>query len=299
MTIPDYQSIMLPLLRLAADDQEHTVSEATDILAEQFKLTYEERKQLLPSGKQATFDNRVGWSKTYLTKAGFLENTGRARFRITPRGVEVLAQDPQRIDWSFLKQFPEFVEFQTASKKLEPAAISGGESPEEIMDASYQSLRLTLAQDLPDTVKKCSPHFFERLVVDLLVAMGYGGTHKDAAQAVGRSGDAGIDGIIKEDKLGLDIVYVQAKRWENSVSRPTVQAFAGSLDGQMARRGVLITTSQFTGEARDYVKRIDKKIILIDGEQLAELMIEHNVGVSLVSAYEGKKIDADYFGDGA
>jgi restriction system protein len=298
MTVPDFQTLMLPLLRIAADKQEHVVSVVVEELAEHFRLTPEERKQLLPSGRQAAFDNRIGWAKTYLAKAGLLESTGRGRFHITERGLDVLTSPPNAINIGFLKQFPEFVEFQSPSGRVESQPRAELETPEELLEVSYQNLRLSLAQELLERVKKCSPQFFEHLVVDLLVAMGYGGSRKDAGQAVGQSGDGGIDGIIKEDKLGLDIVYIQAKRWEATVGRPTVQAFAGSLEGQRARKGVLITTSQFSADAKEYVNQIEKKIILIDGEQLAQLMIDYDVGVADFATYHVKKVDPDYFGDG-
>jgi restriction system protein len=298
MTVPDFQTLMLPLLRIAADKQEHVVSVVVEELAEHFRLTPEERKQLLPSGRQAAFDNRIGWAKTYLAKAGLLESTGRGRFHITERGLDVLTSPPNAINIGFLKQFPEFVEFQSPSGRVESQPAAELETPEELLEVSYQNLRLSLAQELLERVKKCSPQFFEHLVVDLLVAMGYGGSRKDAGQAVGQSGDGGIDGIIKEDKLGLDIVYIQAKRWEATVGRPTVQAFAGSLEGQRARKGVLITTSQFSADAKEYVNQIEKKIILIDGEQLAQLMIDYDVGVADFATYRVKKVDPDYFGDG-
>jgi restriction system protein len=287
---------MLPVLRIAADEQEHVAAEAVQELAEQFRLSPDERRQLLPSGRQAIFDNRVGWARTYLTKALLLESTSRGRFRITKRGLQVLASAPSAINVRFLTQFPEFVEFRSPSRKAESQPDAELETPEELLEVSYQNLRLSLAQDLLERVKKCSPPFFEQLVVDLLVAMGYGGSRKDAGQAVGQSGDGGVDGIIKEDKLGLDIVYIQAKRWEAAVGRPTVQAFAGSLEGQRARKGVL--TSQFTADAKDYVNRIEKKIILIAGEELAQLMIDYDVGVAGFATYDVKKVDLDYFGDG-
>jgi len=298
MPVPGFQTLMLPLLRIAADEQEHLIGEVIQELAEQFRLTRDDRKQLLPSGRQAAFDNRVGWARTYLAKVGLLESTGRGRFHITARGLDVLTSPPSEINISFLKRFPEFVEFQSASRKTESQPTAELETPEELLEVSYQNLRLSLAQELLERVKQCSPQFFEHLVVDLLVAMGYGGSRKDAGQAVGQSGDGGVDGIIKEDKLGLDIVYIQAKRWEAPVGRPTVQAFAGSLEGQRARKGVLITTSQFTADAKDYVNRIEKKIILIDGEQLAQLMIDHDVGVADLATYHVKKLDLDYFGNG-
>jgi restriction system protein len=298
--IPDFQRIMLPLLRLAKGGREHTLREAIESLAEEFQLTPVERKELLPSGRQPTFDNRVGWANTYLKKAGLLESTGRGRFRITDRGQEVLVGEPSAIDIGFLERFPEFVDFRSRRSRTGHArpAQEPDQTPEEVIESGYQALRNDLAEELLEQVLACSPQFFEKLVVDLLVAMGYGGSKKDAGHAVGQSGDAGIDGIIKEDKLGLDVVYVQAKRWANTVGRPVVQAFAGSLEGHRASKGVLITTSEFSNEAVDYVGRIQKKIVLIDGKLLADLMIDHGIGVSDVTTYTLRQIDMDYFTEG-
>lgn len=301
MAVPDFQSFMLPTLRITGDAQEHSLSEMIDRLADEFNLSDDDRKELLPSGRQARFDNRVGWAVTHLRKALLLETTGRGKFRITERGRNALASKIAEINMKFLTQFPEFMEFRKRQdNKLEDAneqADRSSETPEEALESSYQNLRRNLAQELLDRVKKCSPRFFESLVVDLLVAMGYGGSRKDAGQAVGQSGDGGIDGIIKEDKLGLDVVYIQAKKWDGTVGRPVVQAFSGSLDGQRAKKGVLITTSQFSQDAKDYVSRIEKKIVLIDGEQLAQLMIDHGIGVAEVATYTVKKMDSDYFGE--
>jgi len=289
---------MLPLLELLADGEEHTSSELVEALALRFGLTDDERNELLPSGKQERFLNRASWARSYLKRALLIENTGRGRVRIAPRGIEALQARPERVDIKYLKQFPEFALRQN-NRQPEDAAVDDADevvqTPEEMLEAGYQSLRRELARDLLQRVKSVSPRFFERLVVDLLVAMGYGGSRKDAGQAVGQSGDGGIDGIIKEDRLGLDVVYVQAKRWDGTVGRPVVQAFAGSLEGQRARKGVLITTSQFSQDARDYVSRIEKKIVLIDGEQLAQLMIDYGIGVAEVVSYTVKRIDADYF----
>ncbi|MCX7791087.1 MAG: restriction endonuclease, partial [Chloroflexaceae bacterium] len=264
-------------------------------------LTEAERAELLPSGVQPKFDNRVGWARTHLGKALLLESPKRGWFRITERGRAALAQNPPRIDMAFLSQYPEYQAFRSRGRAMENGVAGAGEaaeevaSPEERLEASYQALRGALAQELLEKVKQVSPRFFERLVVDLLVAMGYGGSRRDAGQAIGRSGDGGIDGIINEDRLGLDVVYIQAKRWEQTVSRPEVQAFAGSLEGVRARKGVMITTSTFSPQAREYVSRIEKKIVLIDGEQLAQYLIDYDIGVTEVSRYVIKKIDLDYF----
>lgn len=289
---------MLPVLIIAGDGHEHTTTEVGDILAQQFHLTEADLKELLPSGKQSKFTNRIGWVSTYLRKTKLLDGTGRGRFRITDRGQQVLSTNPTRIDIKYLERFPEFAAFQgqqrTANNDTEIVKETN-QTPKEVLEESYLLLRRDLAQELLERIKRKPPIFFERLVVELLVAMGYGGSLKDAGQAVGRSGDGGIDGIIKEDRLGLDYIYIQAKRWEDTVGRPAVQAFAGSLDEQRARRGVMITTSSFSQEAHRFVSRIEKKIVLIDGEMLAQLMIDYNVGVAVEETYVVKRVDIDYF----
>lgn len=299
MTIPDYQSIMLPLLRFASDGEEHSLREAIDALADQFKLSAEERQTLLPSGQQAIFDNRAGWARTYLKKASLVESTRRGYFRITRRGQDVLHKDPASINVAYLKQFPEFVEFQSTHRPHEVGDNAGapgdGQTPAEDIESAYQRAKEGLAEDLLQSAAKASPAFFERLVIDLLLKMGYGGTRVDAGERLGRSGDGGVDGIIKEDRLGLDAIYVQAKRWDGAVGRPEIQKFAGALQGQRAKKGIFITTSSFTSDATEYVQRIDSKIVLIDGEMLARLMIDYNVGVAPLAIYELKKVDLDYF----
>lgn len=300
MAIPDFQHIMLPTLKLAGDQKEHTLRETIEILAKQFNLTDQERIELLPSGRQARFDNRAGWAVTYLRKAGLLANFGRGKFKITSRGLDVLKSPPSLIDIKFLNQYDEFALFRTRKEKdqtHDEIAIEGFQTPEENMESAYQSLRQTLSSELLASIKNCSPVFFERLVVDVLVKMGYGGTRLEAGKAIGKSGDEGIDGIINEDRLGLDVIYIQAKKWdkENPVSRPEIQKFAGALSGQHAKKGIFITTSSFTKEARDFASRIDSKIILIDGETLSQFMIDYNVGVNLVAQYEIKRLDSDYF----
>jgi restriction system protein len=302
MAIPSYQTLMLPLLKLANSKTDLSRTETIEALAPEFGLSDQDRKELLPSGLEPRFDNRVGWATTYLKKAGLLEGAGRARSRITKRGVELLKEGPPQITAKFLERYPEYLAFKGITHPPEGGDEGSGEAkstqtPEEALETSYQTLRLQLAQEILQAVSKCPPKFFETLVVDLLLAMGYGGTRKDAGQAVGQSGDDGVDGIINEDKLGLDIVYIQAKRWTGNVGRPHVQTFVGSLEGQKARKGVFITTSKFSSEAREYVKRTEKRIVLIDGEQLAQLMIEHGVGVTDVASYVVKKIDSDYFNE--
>lgn len=296
MAIPDYQSIMLPFLKYMRDRKEHSLRETVDYLADDFNLTEEERKELLPSGLQAIFLNRVGWARTYLKKARLIESKKRGFFNITQRGNKVLKENPEEINVKYLSQFPEFVEFKTLKRKKSEKKDEKSEStPEELLEAAYQSVRNSLAEELLQNVKGCSPSFFEKLVLDLLVRMGYGGTRKDAGKAIGKSGDEGVDGIIKEDRLGLDIIYIQAKRWENPVGRPDIQKFAGALQGQKAKKGIFITTSSFTKEAENYVSKIDSKIVLIDGQSLAKLLFDHNIGVSQIAAYEVKRMDMDYF----
>ena len=243
---------MLPLLRLASDGHEHSVRAAIEKLAFEFGLSEQERKELLPSGRQATSDNRVGWTRTYMKKAGLLESRRRGYFRITSRGLETLQKDSPAIKAKFLEQFPEFIEFRAKRVNNGKSALPEGtqeaeeQTPEEAIETAYQSIRNNLASELIQQIMDCSPDFFERLVVDLLVRMGYGGTRKDAGQAVGQSGDGGIDGIIKEDRLGLDVLYIQAKRWEGPVGRPEIQKFVGALQGHHAKKGILVTTSNFS-----------------------------------------------------
>lgn len=302
---------MLPLLRLAADGEVHRFRDCIEQLAIQFNITDEERNTMLPSGTAPLFDNRIGWARTYLKQAGCLESKKRGFFSITARGKSLLSQNPADIDNRTLSQFSEFLDFKlrrNESKQPDglaslPQVIDGhGDlaeaaeiTPEELFSQAYQRLRVNLETELLEQVKLSSPSFFERLVIDLLVAMGYGGSRQDAGQAIGKSGDGGIDGIIKEDKLGLDAIYVQAKRWEGTVGRPEIQKFAGALQGQRANKGVFITTSNFSREAEEYAKIISSKIILITGQQLATFMVDHNVGVSPISQYELKRIDSDYF----
>jgi restriction system protein len=298
MAIPDYQTIMLPLLQFAGEGKEHTLRESVEKLADVFGLSEEEREVLLPSGQQTVFHNRVGWARTYMKKAMLLDAPRRSFFIISKRGKEVLASNPKLIDGEFLGQFAEFNEFKSLRhEKTEMELPTTSDTPEEVLESAFLSLRQSLASDILQQIKSSPPRLFERIVVQLLVAMGYGGTLQDAGKAVGKSGDEGIDGIIKEDRLGLDIIYIQAKRWEGTVSRPEIQKFAGALQGQRARKGIFITTSEFSKEAQEYVAKIESKINLIDGQQFAQYMIDHNLGVTPVANYEIKRIDSDYFSE--
>jgi len=300
MPIPDYQTLMLPVMKCVADGEEHSMKELYHKIAEIFRISDKERAERLPSGSQSTFENRVGWARTYLKKSGLLTSPRRGVIKISNRGRDILHQNPDKIDNKFLEQFREYQEFKvfrhdTNRTREKNNAVSPELTPEEILENSYQDLRNQLAYDLLERIMQCPPDFFERLVVDLLVAMGYGGSRSDAGQAVGKSGDDGIDGIIKEDRLGLDVVNIQAKRWQNTVGRPDIQAFVGSLAGNRAKKGVFITTSKFSAEAHDYVRRIEQKVVLIDGKQLAQLMIDYDIGVSKEAEYIVKKFDSDYF----
>lgn len=299
MAIPDYQSIMLPLLKLLSNKEEHSLKDCVSEIAKSFKLSEHEKGQLLPSGGQTIIHNRTAWAKTYLAKAGLLTSTRRGFFQISGDGQKVLGEQPAKIDQKFLLRFPSFVEFssKSGSPEPDPVVVDNPETPEEQIERAHGQLNCALATEILAKVKSCTPSFFERLVVDLLLKMGYGGSRIDAGKALGQSGDEGIDGVISEDKLGLDNLYIQAKRWDNPVGRPEIQKFVGALTGQRSKKGIFITTSTFSKDAHEYVKKIDPKVILIDGSMLASLMIENNVGVSILSTFEVKKMDSDYFID--
>lgn len=301
MAIPDYQTLMLPVLRSLQDGKERHIRDVINRLADEFSLTSEERSALLPSGKQKMFDNRAGWAKTYLKKAGLIESPKRGCVKISESGSEVLRRNPGKIDVDFLNQFPAFQEFRELGKNTvtqkDDEDNPTENTPEEQLEIGFQKISKSLMSELLERIKACSPEFFERLVVQLLLKMGYGGSREDAGRRIGGSGDGGVDGIINEDKLGLDVIYIQAKKWENVVGRPEIQKFVGALQGQRAKKGVFITTSSFSSEARAYVENIENRVVLIDGEQMAQFMIDHNVGVSTVETYEIKKVDSDFFSD--
>jgi restriction system protein len=301
MAVPDFQSLMLPVLRAVADG-EIAAADLRHRVAHDVRLTEDDLAEVLPSGRQTTFTNRTAWALAYLQRAGLIEKVKRGVYVISDEGQRVLAGSPARIDKAFLARYPSYLEWRQRSTPGD-AGISGGEgveesrTPEELMEASHASLRAALEADLLDRVRELSPAFFENLIVDLLIAMGYGGGRAEMGQAIGRAGDGGIDGMIKEDALGLDIVYVQAKRYAdgNTVGRSEVQSFAGSLDGVGATKGIFFTTSAFSQGARDYVGRISKRIVLIDGAELSALMVRNSVGVRTRIVYEIKKVDEDYF----
>ena len=302
MAVPSLFSMTLPMLQLLGDEDIHNFAETVEHLANHFDLTEAEKNERVPIGVQTRLANRTGWARTEMRNAGLLEYTSPGCYRITERGSQVLAEKVERIDRAFLNQFEEYRRSMTGppSGSSEKPEIDTGlnaseNTPEEELRRAYGNMREFLADEILVTIKKCSPTFFENLVLDVLVRMGYGGSREEAAEAVGQSGDEGIDGIINEDRLGLEVIYVQAKRWENNVGRPQIQQFAGALQGKRARKGVFITTSSFTQDARRFVDGIDNKIILVDGTQLAEYMIEYSVGVTTEATYEIKRVDNSYF----
>jgi restriction system protein len=300
--IPDYETIMLPLLKYASDSNEHSAREAIESLSHYFKLTNEEKNKLYPTKKISIFYDRTHWALTYLKHAELLIGTKRGFFKITERGKQVLAKNPAKIDDTYLKQFPEFIDFQRVKRKEDKQESKENETitqhnatPSELLESSYKIIQEELGIQLLNHVKKCTPEFFERLVVELLVEMGYGGSIEEAGSAIGRQGDEGIDGVIKEDVLGLDVLYIQAKKWEDVIGRPEIQKFAGALQGQRAKKGIFITTGNFSKDAKEYTNKIESKIVLIDGKQLTEFMIDKNIGVTLEKSYFIKKLDQGYF----
>lgn len=301
MAIPDFQSLMLPLLRSLENGSERGTQDTLDALAAQLGLTEADVTQPMPSRKAPLFTNRVAWAKLHLKRAGLIESPRRGVYRITERGREVLRTPPERVTLAYLAQFPEYAEFRARSRASDDADAAPDvtqdeeRTPEEYIDYGYSRLRAALADEILSRIAQMPPAFFEKLVVDLLVAMGYGGSQRDAGRAVGPGADEGIDGVIKEDRLGLETIYIQAKRWQATVGRPEIQRFAGALQGQRARKGIFITTSDFTKEAEAYAASIQSTIVLVNGAQLAELMIDHRIGVTLVNTYEIKRLDSDYF----
>ena len=299
MTIPDYQTVMLPLLKYCADKKEHSIREATQHIVNEFNLTEAQQLEKLPSGTQPVIDNRVGWARTYMKKAGLLEDPRRGYVRITDKGLEVLSRNPQRIDVKFLEQFPEFIEFRAIKKSTEKQTETDDKddeleekTPDELMEKGNNIIRASLAQELLGRLRKIDPYFFEEVVGELLTTMEYG-----ECTVTKRSGDGGLDGIVNQDTLGIDKIFFQAKRFDenNTVSASMIRDFVGTLDLNGANKGVFITTSKFPKDATDTISKTQKNIILIDGAKLAQLMIEHDVGVATHKVYKVKKIDSDFF----
>jgi restriction system protein len=307
MPIPDYQTLMLPVLRLAAKGAQR-VADVADRVANEYGLTLEERDTLLPSGRQRVLNNRIHWAKFYMSKAGLISSPARGQFIATEEGHKLLATNPDQINVALLMKLPSFREFYKSEREpavdnvdvvLDIKATKSGSTPEEQIETAYLALQSALRADILERIAQNTPSFFEQVIVDLLVAMGYGGSHKNAASQLGRSGDGGVDGVINEDRLGLDRVYVQAKRFGkgNTVGRPEVQAFVGSLVGLGATKGVFVTTSTFSPQAREFVQHLSQRIILLDGQSLAGLMVEHGVGVRTSRAIEFKRLDEDFFSE--
>lgn len=300
--IPDFQAVMLPLLKNLSDEQTHHVRDLVEQIAKEFNLTEQERSELLPGGTQEIINNRVGWAASYLKKAQLIQSSKRGYFQITSNGKKLLNQNITVLDVKLLKTIPEFLNWHNSSKtkkttaiNIPDASLAENKTPEELFEESFNLLREELVSELIDQIKNCTPRFFEHLVVDLLIKMGYGGSRSEAGQIIGKSGDGGIDGIINEDKLGLDTIYIQAKKWDKTVPVSQIRDFAGALLSKKAKKGIFITTSNFPQSAYDFVNSIEPRIILIDGIQLANYMIEANLGVSIKRIYEIKKIDTDYF----
>jgi restriction system protein len=309
MAIPDYQTLMLPLLKIAAAG-ETRIPDILDRVADQFGMSPEEREALLPSKRQKVLHNRLHWAKFYMSKAGLVENPSRGRFVATNEGRALLARNPSHIDVELLHQYPTFREFYGSSSAPTasttenptdtlPVSAAPAITPEEQVETAVAAMESALRADLLQRILQSSPSFFEEVIINLLVAMGYGGSHRNAAQQLGRSGDGGVDGVINEDRLGLDRVYVQAKRYvpTSTIGRPDVQAFVGSLVGLGATKGVFVTTSSFSSQASDFVRNLSQRVILIDGQRLTDLMIEHNVGVRIARTVEYKRIDEDFFSE--
>lgn len=306
MTIPDFQSFFYPILDFASDQKEHSLNEVRDYLTDYFQLSEEAKSERVPSGTQTKFDNRIYWTKSYFSKAKLIENTKRSHFKITERGLKFLNKYNSKITIKDLKTIDEFKEFnegtnsENQDRTKEVVKIDQSEetqTPLEKLEETFQFIQNELATELLEKIRVNSWQFFEDLVIDLMIKMGYGGSKSKAGKSIQRTKDEGIDGIINEDKLGLDVIYLQAKMWqtETTISRPEIQKFVGALHGKRAKKGVFITTSSFTKGAIDYVKTIDPKVILIDGQTLTNLMIEHNVGTTVIESYQTKKIDLDYF----
>lgn len=296
--IPKYHEIMLPLLKMLGDDKEHQIRECIDRLSQEFQLTDEEKRKLLQSGGPI-FDNRVRWARLYLYKAGLIEAPKRGYMKITERGKKILEENLQKIDKQYLMKINEFEEFvkKTENKEIIETNHEEIETPEEIIEKQFEILKANLKEQLMEKIIQSSPQFFERLVIDLIVKMGYGGSFEEVAQHLGRAGDEGVDGVIKQDPLGLDNVYLQAKRWSSAtIGRPEIQRFVGALHGKGARKGIFITTSKFSNEAIEYADSLtDMTVVLIDGDKLLDYMIQYNVGVQVDKTIEFKKIDFDYF----
>ena len=302
MAIPSFQKIFLPFLQLLSDGKEHEMAKILESMEGHFALSTAEKEELLPSGQSTRMRNRVGWCRTHLAKAGLIERIDWGVYRITDAGTKVLIAPPSRFDLKFLDTIPEHKTWFHTPRGDKPETkterVTDESPPDERIEEAIEQINDSLAAELQQTMAKMDPFRFEQLVLDLLSKMGYGGSRKEAAKITKKSNDEGIDGIINEDRLGLNVIYVQAKRWQNSVGRKEIQSFVGALAGQQASKGVFITTSAFHQTATDYAEGLAQKVILIDGVRLAQLMIEHDIGVSTSQSFSIKRLDAEYFSEG-
>lgn len=303
MAVPSFQEMFLPFLQFLSDGKDHDMTAIREHIENHMQLTPEDRAELIPSGQFTRAANRVGWARTHLSKAGLIERVNWGIYRITDQGRAIAANPPAKFNLKFMDTIPAHKAWFHAPRKEKPAAPAENEAdehqpPNERIEEAFEQLNGSLASELQETMAKMDPFRFEQLVVDLLFAMGYGGSRKEAAKVTQKTNDEGIDGVINQDRLGLDVVYVQAKRWQGNVGRKEIQSFVGALAGQQASKGVFITTGGFNQNAVDYAAGVHQKIILIDGQRLAELMIEHNIGVVTTRTLSLKRIDADYFSEG-
>ncbi|MEX1117686.1 MAG: restriction endonuclease [Terrimicrobiaceae bacterium] len=302
MPIPTYQELMLPVLQTLREHGPLHTTKCAEMVADMVDLSEQERAEMLPSGTQRYIVNRTGWAAWYMMQAGLIQRPKRGWIQITDQGRSLLATNPPKIDRQILMGYPSFVEKMSKGNDQEEGETeteseigSGGQTPHERIDAAMAELRKSLVSDLRDQLSSVDPYRFEQIVLDLLLALGYGGSRREAAQVTQKTGDEGIDGVINEDRLGLDVIYVQAKRWAGKVGRPEIQNFVGALAGKKANKGIFITTGDFHSNAREYAGDVQHKIILIDGQRLAELMVDHNIGVSEEQIYRIKRVDSDYF----
>lgn len=295
--IPDFQTIMLPLLKAFQNGKEKTSKELREEMVSHFNISEDEQKEKIPSGKQPLYYNRVAWAIAYLKMADLISSPARAVYTITEEGKKVLENPPEKITINFLKQFDSFSKNRNPEKdtELDDNNQIVEKTPDELIEIGYKQVKNKLSLQILNQIKDCSPYFFEKLVLDLLIKMGYGGSEMANGEVTPKGSDEGIDGIIKEDKLGLDKIYIQAKKWENCVGRPEIQKFVGALQGKRAKKGIFITMSTFTKEALEYAENLDVAVILIDGKKLANYMIENELGVSLKQNYKIFNVDTDYF----
>lgn len=302
MAVPGFQEMFIHFLRSLADGETRHTSSIRSFVSEEMNLSEEDREEMIPSGQSTRLANRVGWARTHLRKARLIEQVKRGHYRITDAGKALLASPPENLNLHYLDTIPSHKNWFHASKKEKSETGTTGDHeastpPNERIEEAYKELNDELASSLLEAMATMDAYAFEQLVIDVLFAMGYGGSRKEAARVTKKSNDEGIDGVINEDRLGLDVIYVQAKRWQNTIGRKEIQSFVGALAGKQANKGVFITTSDYNQNALEYAAKVSQKIILIDGKRLADLMIEYQIGVSPVRNITIKRLDTDYFED--